>query len=871
MKKLFTLTILGIAIAISGKSQNQPNINQTLKQELANSGFADAEKTEVQLSSSYTTKHNGITHYYGNQTVNGQVVFNAYFDLHLNSQGKPVAMHHNLVSQSTIETSGKGFKLSEVQALEKALNTKGLNGSLSAGMKKGILENGKSVYLNPAISDEKMYVRSGFQFNGEKLAPAFEVEFYELETNDWWNVVIDAGTGAVLNSTTYTAHCDPNQIYHSGTKSYKFEEELTVGAKSLGKKSSTGTYYALALPWESPNHSQLGLQTNAHWPVASPFGWHDTNGVAGHEFTITRGNNVYAKEDTLANNGNGYSPSGGDSLFFDFPFSVDARPRANLNAAITNLFYMNNVLHDVLFAYGFDEEAGNFQQKNYSGKGRQGDPVMADAQDGSGTSNANFSTPNDGSSGRMQMFLWPTDAAASTSNTLAILHPATIDGIYFGAPSVAGPRLNEIGLGGQLILVKDSGATTNNGCGAIENLSQLNGKIAVVDRGGPCGTTGSANRTKIKKLQAAGAIAVIIAHNTSGITPTPVNGTDNTITIPSITISFGTGVAIKSTIASDSIYAVLFDSSAFSTARIYDSDFDNGVIAHELGHGVSNRLTGGPLNSNCLNNQEQAGEGWSDFFALAFTTRSWEKDNNLSRGIGTFLIDEDTTGLGIRPYRYSRSMTVNPVNYNSAKTLSVPHGVGFVFCSMLYDIFWDMIDKYGFDPDLYNGDGGNNKTIQLVIDGLKLQKCQPGFIDSRDAILLADSLNNGGANKDLLWKAFARRGLGYSASQGLSTSRSDGTQAFDLPPVAGLNSEVFNYNFSVYPNPTSGSITVDVFGGNKLEKTEVYDISGKLVFAQENSSGSFNSDDLELNLPQGYYLVKVYSNQGTSTKKLVIK
>jgi hypothetical protein len=452
-----------------------------------------------------------------------------------------------------------------------------------------------------------------------------------------------------------------------------------------------------------------------------------------------------------------------------------------------------------------------------------------------------------------------------------IVHPNTIKGKFYAPQSAFGPKLNTTGFPGQIVLVKDSGATTNNGCGVIGNPSEINGKIALVDRGGPCGTQSSTGRTKIKKLQAAGAIAVIMAHNVSGTTPTSITGTDAAITIPSISVSFGTGSMLKTALLSDSIYAILFDSSAFNTARIYDSDLDNGVITHEYGHGVSNRLTGGPNNSNCLTNQEQSGEGWSDFFALAFTTREWHNGATISRGIGTFVVDEDTIGLGIRPYRYSRSMTVNPVNYNSVKTLSIPHGVGFVFCSMLYDIFWDMVDVYGFDPDIYEGKGGNNKTIQLVIDGLKLQPCNPGFVDSRDAILKADSINNGGVNKDLLWKAFARRGLGYSAAQGSANSRIDGVQAFDLPPAVGLPSQLLERNFNIYPNPVKNSLSIEVYGGASIQKTEIYDISGKLVQTKIASKTTFNHDEFGLNLISGVYFVKIYTNEGSASKKLIVE
>lgn len=76
----------------------------------------------------------------------------------------------------------------------------------------------------------------------------------------------------------------------------------------------------------------------------------------------------------------------------------------------------------------------------------------------------------------------------------------------------------------------------------------------------------------------------------------------------------------------------------------------------------------------------------------------------------------------------------------------MPHGVGFIWATMLWEMTWNLIDEYGFDPDLYNGSGGNNLALQLVIDGLKLQPCSPGFIDACDAILAADRINNGGAN-----------------------------------------------------------------------------------------------------------------------------
>jgi len=211
------------------------------------------------------------------------------------------------------------------------------------------------------------------------------------------------------------------------------------------------------------------------------------------------------------------------------------------------------------------------------------------------------------------------------------------------------------------------------------------------------------------------------------------------------------------------------------------SSFDNAVIAHEYGHGITNRLTGGPSNIFCLTEDETAGEGWSDFFGLMMTIEPGDTRTD-PRPFATYLMGESPAGAGIRDFPYSTAMATDPRTYDSIKTATVPHGVGSVFATMLWEMTWDLIDRDGFDPDLINGTGGNNTAMQLVVDGLKLQPCNPGFVDSRDAILLADQLSTGGLDECVIWSSFAKRGLGYSATQGTSASATDGVEAFDIPP-----------------------------------------------------------------------------------------
>ena len=72
---------------------------------------------------------------------------------------------------------------------------------------------------------------------------------------------------------------------------------------------------------------------------------------------MTRGNNVYAYTDTDANNSPdaGSAPDGGSSLNFNFPLDLTQAPSAYRPAAVTNLFYANNFIHDVMYRYGFTE------------------------------------------------------------------------------------------------------------------------------------------------------------------------------------------------------------------------------------------------------------------------------------------------------------------------------------------------------------------------------------------------------------------------------------------------------------------------------------------------------------------------------------
>jgi uncharacterized repeat protein (TIGR01451 family) len=116
------------------------------------------------------------------------------------------------------------------------------------------------------------------------------------------------------------------------------------------------------------------------------------------------------------------APSGGNPDAGDSPATATFQ-----RGVVTQLFYIANWYHDQLYQLGFNEAAGNFQTDNFGKGGSAGDRVLAEAQDGSGTNNANFSTPPDGTSGRMQMYIFtgPTPDRDGSLDAEVVVHELT--------------------------------------------------------------------------------------------------------------------------------------------------------------------------------------------------------------------------------------------------------------------------------------------------------------------------------------------------------------------------------------------------------------------------------------------------------------
>lgn len=573
----------------------------------AKSLIAEYAIQDFEIKDTYATDDN-LTHVYIKQMLNSLEILDGDMSITVaarpNMQDEIIAAGNSFFrgSQDDVYGVAADFTLSPVEALEKFVQF----------ISQRMLDIDPSQFkpLSSNIKDEAVIIDSTF-VHTLMTSATIQVPF-ALNPVVAKRAYIQAEKGTKLKQV-WQLEVELNDNWFSAVVTNDQFGEVVM----MNDWVSDSSYLVYPLGVNDPHDGDAAVRTSDLNKNASPLGWH-LQQKSDEPNTQTIGNNVYAQENWKGSSNWKYNhrPDGGKGLSFHFENDLKSSPKNSVNASVTNLFYWNNILHDIFYGVGFTEVAGNFQQNNFGKGGKENDAVIAHAQDGSGKNNANFATPPDGRPGRMRMYEWTR------------------------------------------------------------------------------------------------------------------------------------------------------------TNPYRDGDFENGIIIHEYAHGVSNRLTGGPGNSNCLPGGEAGGmgEGWGDAFATMFRQRS-EYNRSLN-----FPMGEYSNTKGIRNFPYSTSIKVNPETYSyiTKRSHGGVHAKGAVWAEMLYEVYWNMVDITPFDKDWINGKGGNNHLLHILIQGMKLQPCRPNFLSARNAILTAEAEYYDQKYYCAIWKGFAKRGLGFNAKPG-------GIEDFSLP------------------------------------------------------------------------------------------
>jgi hypothetical protein len=585
------------------------------------------------------TAHNGMRTVVWQQQVDGVPLYNTILKANLTKEGALASLGSHFMTDAVgatgMDAPARAALLAQPPVdVKKAISLAAANLGVGVAPEQAAAASDpqgaerRQRFTAPRLSDTFAQL-SWLPVSADSARLTWDVTLMSLLRREMFRVLVDVKTGEVLMRTSLTADISDAsyRVYADGTTLQPFDSPTPF---SPGYNTPQRTQPAEV--------SRNLVTTPALDTTASPNGWINDGGTA------TFGNNVDAHLDRAGTNptyGNGIHATS-PTRVFDFPLDLTQDPTAYQNAAVTQLFYVSNWYHDKLYALGFTESAGNFQQLNFGRGGLGNDAVLADAQDGSGTDNANFSTPPDGAPGRMQMYLF----------------------------------------------------------------------------------TG----------------------------PTPQR----------------------------------------------DGDLDMEVVIHELTHGLSNRLVGGGVGISTLQPRGM-GEGWSDFYAMCLLSQTSDaiNGNYAAGGYASYLLDPalDTNYyFGIRRYPYTTDMTKNPLTLKdidptkasphtgiplsplfprSNSSPSEVHNQGEVWCVTLWEARANLVNKLG-------AAAGNQMILQLVTDGMKLAPANPTFLQARDAIIQADLVSNAGANRNELWAAFAKRGMGFSARVPVSPTTRGVVEAFDI-------------------------------------------------------------------------------------------
>ena len=590
----------------------------------------------AQVKRDYTNKHNGLRSVVWQQQVDGVPVFGAMMQAHTTKNGELV----NVASQflaDPVAAADRGTPRRAARLAAPAISAV----EAVAIAARNIGEAVQAADLTRTSAPAGVERKQAFKAAALRGATA-QLTWLPMDKGSarlCWDVVLTGRTTGEMFRILIDATTGEAQVRH-GLTTYISEATYRVFTGDSPTPFQPGhATPSTAQPAEVP---RTLVTLSALDPTASPNGWIN-DGV-----TETRGNNVDAHLDVDNSNTPDLPRPQGSGLnnrVFDFPLDLTQAPSTYRSATVTQLFYWSNWTHDKLYQLGFNEAAGNFQADNFGRGGAGNDAVVAEAQDGGGTNNANFSTPPDGSAPRMQMYIF--------------------DG------------------------------------------------------------------------------------------PNPDR----------------------------------------------DGAFDASIVIHEYVHGLSNRLVGGGALISSAATQAM-GEGWSDFYGLALLAKPGDDvhGNYVMGGYATLGFSGLTENyyFGIRRYPYTTDMTKNPLTFrdidpNQASLHSgIPrnsvigtganqvHNAGSVWCAALWEARANMVVKHGFAI-------GNQLILQLVTDGMKLSPANPNFLEARDAIIQADLVNNAGANRIELWAAFAKRGMGASATAPSSATMIGVVQSFDLPDDLGVS------------------------------------------------------------------------------------
>ena len=384
-------------------------------------GVTDTQADSLKQQANYTNPDGNLSFVNLEQEINGIPVFAAEVKAGFDRNGRMIRVINGLapgLSYAALSTDF-GDPQEAVKAAGRHIGHEIADDALRVNSKAS--SDKKSVFGRDdwATTAEKMY----FPTEPGVAVPAWRVLIWE-PVNAYY-VIVDAATGTMLwrkNIVEDQTQSATYNVYRNSTAYLDVADSpapFTPGPNAPdGSQSSVITREDLTLVG---NEGDLSFN-NEGWITD---GANTTDGNANQAGIDRDGiNGVDAAQigSPARSFTSTWNPPPGNPAPGDSPLTTQAQ-----RGAVIQMFYVMNRYHDELYKRGFTEAARNFQHNNFGRGGLGNDRVSSEGQDSSGTDNANFATPADGSRPRMQMYLWvgPNPDRDGTTDADIIIHEVT--------------------------------------------------------------------------------------------------------------------------------------------------------------------------------------------------------------------------------------------------------------------------------------------------------------------------------------------------------------------------------------------------------------------------------------------------------------
>ena len=382
------LLLLFVSFSFSSFSQqiDASKALQLVKENKLAIGLSDTDIKDAMVSDAYYDNTANLQMVYLQQNYMGIPVYNQIQVLAFRNGQMVSNTGGRIKSISKIAANNQAPAITAQIAVTNALSDRKIKFNTSPRVQKIDKEGRLFVFDDMGVSRQEITAELMWVplQDGKKVELAWQVYIIPTTTSDYWLVRISANDGKTIGISNLTVYCNWDKQHD---KSNSDIEKATVNNADenhdgvLSNKNTTSpsiingaSYRVIPYPAESPIHigGSPALVTSPWTNTpgnATTLKWHSTS---TSDYTITRGNNVWAQEDRNNNNGIGTpatSTTTTDPLSFDFTPNFTAAPTQtspspNQQFNTTNLFYWNNLMHDLTYLYGFDEPSGNLDSAN---------------------------------------------------------------------------------------------------------------------------------------------------------------------------------------------------------------------------------------------------------------------------------------------------------------------------------------------------------------------------------------------------------------------------------------------------------------------------------------------------------------------------